>query len=59
MKPQEQIEGTLRCQQAHLAVLQEYMKMVHTKEDWHGTMDASADIRETIARIEVLEWILG
>lgn len=46
-------------QKSHLAVLEEYMKMVQNKGDMHGVMDASADIRETIARIEVLEWVLG
>lgn len=55
----EQITETLRLQKAHLAVLEEYMKMVHQKSDWHGCMDASADIRECIARIEVLEWLIG
>lgn len=55
----ELVTETLRHQKKHLAVLEEYMKMVHQKGDWHGCMDASADIRECVARIEVLEWVLG
>ena len=55
---EETIRETLRMQKSHLAVLEEYMKMVQNKGDMHGVMDASADIRETVARIEVLEWVL-
>ena len=27
--------------------------------DWHGVEDAGSDIRDIVAAIEALEWVLG
>jgi hypothetical protein len=36
-----------------------YLETVRRREDWHGVMDMSADIRELDAAIATLEWVLG
>lgn len=38
-----------------LALMKEYLLLCVRKEDWHGVMDASADIREIVARLSILE----
>lgn len=37
-----------------LQLMKEYLIMCVRKEDWHGVMDASADIREIVAKLSVL-----
>lgn len=37
-----------------LVLMKDYLLMCVRKEDWHGVMDASADIREIIARLGML-----
>lgn len=37
-----------------LQLMKEYLLMCVRKEDWHGVMDASADIREIVAKLSVL-----
>lgn len=32
-----------------------YLKMCLRNEDWHGVMDAAADLREIDAKLQVLE----
>lgn len=39
------------------ALLKEYLLMCFHKDDWHGVMDASADIREIVAKLSVLKMI--
>lgn len=34
--------------------MKKYLIMSVRKEDWHGVMDASADIREIVAKLSVL-----
>ncbi|WP_428309546.1 hypothetical protein [Hydrocarboniphaga sp.] len=40
--------------EADLALMKDYLQMCFRKEDWHGVMDASADIREIVAKLSVL-----
>lgn len=35
-------------------LLKDYLLMCVRKEDWHGVMDASADIREIVAKLSML-----
>ncbi|WP_146165986.1 hypothetical protein [Stenotrophobium rhamnosiphilum] len=35
-------------------LMKDYLLMCFQKEDWHGVMDASADIREIVAKLSVL-----
>lgn len=37
-----------------LLLMKGYLQMCVRKEDWHGVMDASADIREIVAKLSVL-----
>lgn len=39
---------------ADLLLMKEYLQMCVRKEDWHGVMDASADLREILAKLSVL-----
>lgn len=50
--PAEQRSSRLR---QDLALMKEYLLLCVRKEDWHGVMDASADIREIVARLSMLE----
>lgn len=38
-----------------LSLMRDYLVMCVRKEDWHGVMDASADIREIIAKLSMLD----
>jgi hypothetical protein len=40
--------------EADFGLMKEYLMMCVRKEDWHGVMDASADIREIVAKLSVL-----
>ncbi|PTU30918.1 hypothetical protein [Stenotrophobium rhamnosiphilum] len=37
-----------------LQLMKDYLMMCTRKEDWHGVMDASADIREIVAKLSIL-----
>lgn len=37
-----------------LDLMKDYLLMCFRKEDWHGVMDASADIREIVAKLSML-----
>lgn len=39
------------------ALMKDYLLMCFQKDDWHGVMDASADIREIVSKLSVLDWI--
>jgi hypothetical protein len=58
MKQHAYILGRLIETRAHRHVLERYMEMVQERRDLHGVMDASADLRETDARIQTLLWVL-
>jgi len=36
-------------------LMKDYLQMCVRKEDWHGVMDASADIREIVAKLGILK----
>lgn len=42
-----------------LRIMTEYCELRHELRDWHGIMDASADIRELKAKEQVLLEVLG
>jgi len=35
-------------------LMKDYLLMCFQKEDWHGVMDASADIREIVSKLSIL-----
>jgi hypothetical protein len=37
-----------------LQLMKDYLIMCVRKEDWHGVMDASADIREIVAKLSMI-----
>lgn len=50
----ETIEMRVAQLKQDLQLMKEYLLMCVRKEDWHGVMDASADIREIVAKLSVL-----
>lgn len=38
-------------------LMKDYLLMCFRKEDWHGVMDASADIREIVSKLSILNWV--
>lgn len=54
-------ENTIECRlqeiRNSLRVMQEYLDIRTINEDWHGVMDASADIRELLAEQRALLWV--
>lgn len=47
-------EAMTRQLRDDLALMKRYLQMCVRKEDWHGVMDASADIREIVAKLSML-----
>lgn len=47
-------EALARQLRDDLALMKRYLQMCVRKEDWHGVMDASADIREIVAKLSML-----
>lgn len=35
-------------------LMKDYLLMCFHKDDWHGVMDASADIREIVAKLSII-----
>jgi hypothetical protein len=42
----------------HREVMLQYASLVRRNGDWHGVMDAAADIRELDAELTALRWVL-
>lgn len=38
----------------HLKLMKAYLSLCVDREDWHGVMDAAADIREIVAKCSML-----
>ena len=49
------IEKRLVQLKQDLHIMKDYLMMCARKEDWHGVMDASADIREIVAKLSMLD----
>lgn len=41
-------------QERHRRTMVEYLQMMVDRQDWHGVMDAAADLREIDARLAIL-----
>lgn len=59
MLEREDIQMMLEIIRSHLATMNAYLEVCLDKNDWHGVMDASADIRELKAKEQVLLEVLG
>jgi hypothetical protein len=46
---------TVQQLEADFELMRVYLQMCVRKEDWHGVMDASADIREIVAKLTVIK----
>jgi len=51
---ESELDAKARQLRDDLALMKRYLQMCVRKEDWHGVMDASADIREVVARLSML-----
>lgn len=52
------IRARLQQVEHSLAVMHQYLLVRLAANDWHGVMDASADIREMLAEQRALKWVL-
>ena len=59
MKTQEDIRREIEVKQKSLALMKQYCLDRMHRGDWHGVEDAGSDIRDIIASIEALEWVLN
>lgn len=50
-------EQETRQLERDFALMKDYLLMCFRKEDWHGVMDASADIREIVSKLSILNWV--
>jgi len=53
----KKIEDKKKQLQKRLDGLKQYLLLKYEDEDWHGIMDAAADIREISVQIDLLEEI--
>lgn len=51
------IKEAMKMLKAHRETMIEYLKMRVFVQDWHGVMDAAADIREIDAKLHLLSEI--
>ena len=59
MKTEDEIRQTIEIKQKSLALMKQYCLDRMHRSDWHGVEDAGSDIRDIVAAIEALEWVLG
>ena len=58
MLERDDVQMMLEEIQRQLRVMHTYIQIRHDMEDWHGVMDASADIRELKAKEQALREVL-
>jgi hypothetical protein len=52
------IRAKLQQVEHSLAIMHQYLLVRLAANDWHGVMDASADIRELLVEQRTLKWVL-
>ncbi len=58
MKTADEIRQVIEEKQKSLALMKQYCLDRMQRNDWHGVEDAGSDIRDIIAAIEALQWVL-
>ena len=58
MKDSKAIEAEILKKNESLKLMKQYCQDRMERGDWHGVEDAGSDIRDIIAAIEALEWVL-
>lgn len=58
MKTEAQIREALQAAEEVREVRLKYAATCSRVKDWHGVMDAAADIREVEAELAALRWVL-
>lgn len=59
MVSSELIPARILALQSRHSVLLDYLDMATERADWHGVMDAAADLREVDAELEALRWVIS
>lgn len=54
IRPIRSRSTSIESLESDFLLMKDYLQMCVRKEDWHGVMDASADIREILAKLSVL-----
>lgn len=52
LKIRDPAKSQAQLQQDH-RIIKEYLTMCARKEDWHGVMNASVDVREIVAKLSM------
>ena len=58
-RSEEEIKAAIETRKNTLDLMKRYLKDRTDRTDWHGVEDAASDIRDIVAAIEALEWVLG
>lgn len=58
MRRIEEVEFRMHDIENHIQVYKDYRQVCLENNDHHGVQDASSDLRELEAKIEVLKWVL-
>lgn len=58
MLTKESIKGWLDTLEQDIVLMQQYCDHKRDQEDWHGVMDAAADIRELLVMQRTLRLVL-
>lgn len=58
MKSSDEVRMRIEALLVQKETLRVYLDMVVNRPDWHGVMDAAADLRDTEAEIEALRWVV-
>lgn len=59
MKNESEIRREIEEKEKSLAIMKQYCLDRMHRGDWHGVEDAGSDIRDIIAAIEALEWVVN
>ena len=59
MRTQEEIKLGIEKRKGTLKLMKVYLQDRTDRMDWHGVEDAASDIRDVVAAIQALEWVLG
>tara|TARA_X000000950_G_C13914376_1_gene660278 strand:+ start:3257 stop:3454 length:198 start_codon:yes stop_codon:yes gene_type:complete len=58
MKTEAEIKDEILKKEESLKLMKQYCEDRMRRSDWHGVEDAGSDIRDIIAAIEALRWVL-
>lgn len=55
----KEIRTEIQFQESKIGQMTDYLTLKLEEGDYHGVEDAASDIRDIVAKIEALTWVLG